>query len=179
MSTRLVILGILRDRPLHGYEIKKVIEEHMADWTSIAFGSIYFAIDKMSDEGLIEKVSVEQQGKRPSRSVYKITEKGREEFMRLLRDTWSSVERTYFDLDIGLFFLSALPVGEVKKAVSARMRKLTAIQERISFHEGSLMTNDSVPSVARAIFSHTRFHIDAELSWTKDLLGRLERGEYD
>ena len=91
----------------------------MADWTSVAFGSIYFAIGTMWHEGLIEKVSVEQQGNRPSRSVYRITEKGRKEFMHLLKDTWSNVERTYFSLDIGLFFLSALPIADVKKAVAA------------------------------------------------------------
>ena len=28
MSTRLVILGLLQERPLYGYEIKQLIEEH-------------------------------------------------------------------------------------------------------------------------------------------------------
>jgi len=52
MSTRLVILGLLRERPLYGYEIKHVIEDHMGDWTSIAFGSIYFALGKLTEIGL-------------------------------------------------------------------------------------------------------------------------------
>lgn len=76
MSTRLVILGLLRDQHLHGYEIKQIIEEHMGDWTSIAFGSIYFALGKLSEEGLIEKVATEKEGNRPSRSIYQITEGG-------------------------------------------------------------------------------------------------------
>jgi len=53
MSVRLVILGLLCDRPLYGYEIKQIIEEHMGDWTSIAFGSIYFALDKLAEEGFV------------------------------------------------------------------------------------------------------------------------------
>ena len=69
MSTRLVLLGLLRDRKLYGYELKHIIEDHMGDWTSIAFGSIYFALNKLSEEGLIEKVAVEKPGKRPSRCV--------------------------------------------------------------------------------------------------------------
>ena len=105
MSTRVVILGLLPRKPLHGYEIKQIIESHMGDWTSIAFGSIYFALDKLSDEGLVERASVEQHGNRPSRSIFRITGKGREEFLRLLRKTWNEVERSYFDLDIGLFFI--------------------------------------------------------------------------
>ena len=46
----------------------------MGDWTNIAFGSIYFALGKLSEEGFIEKVATEQQGGRPSREVYQITE---------------------------------------------------------------------------------------------------------
>jgi DNA-binding PadR family transcriptional regulator len=88
MSTRLVILGLLRDQPLHGYEIKQIIEEHMGDWTSIAFGSIYFALGKLSEEGLIEMAVTEKKGNRPSRSVYQITESGRSEFLRLLKEVW-------------------------------------------------------------------------------------------
>ena len=49
MSVRLVLLGLLHERPLYGYEIKQIIEEHMGDWTSIAFGSIYFALDKLAE----------------------------------------------------------------------------------------------------------------------------------
>ena len=91
MSTRLVMLGLLRERPLYGYEIKHIIEEHMGDWTNIAFGSIYFALGKLAEEGFIEQVAVEQEGRRPSRSVYQITEEGRDEFLRLLREVWGGL----------------------------------------------------------------------------------------
>ncbi|PKO14362.1 MAG: hypothetical protein CVU39_15105 [Chloroflexi bacterium HGW-Chloroflexi-10] len=61
MIVRLVILGLLRDRPLYGYEIKQVIEEHMSDWTSIAFGPIYFALDKLVEKGFVKKISPDMQ----------------------------------------------------------------------------------------------------------------------
>jgi DNA-binding PadR family transcriptional regulator len=181
LTTKLVILGILgmlRDKPLHGYEIKKVIEEHMADWTSVAFGSIYFAIDKLSGEGLIEKISVEQEGNRPSRNVYEITEKGRAEFLRLLRQTWSRVERTYFNLDIGLFFISSLPKEEVLSFVKERLAHLEGMRAGLDRHEKAEMRGSSVPPVAGAIFNHTRCHVEAEVAWTKDLLDKIEKGEY-
>jgi DNA-binding PadR family transcriptional regulator len=109
MSTRLVILGLLRVQPLHGYEIKHIIEEHMGDWISIAFGSIYFALGKLSEEGLIEMVATEKAGNRPSRSVYQITEAGRAEFLGILREVWREPERQYFSIDVGLVFMNALP----------------------------------------------------------------------
>jgi DNA-binding PadR family transcriptional regulator len=178
MSTRLVILGLLRDKPLYGYEIKQIIEEHMNDWTSIAFGSIYFALDKLADEGLIEKIATEQEGNRPSRSVYQITSGGVNEFFHLLRDTWSEVERSYYSLDIGLFFFSALPPAEIKSYVQERIQYLQSALQHLPDHESSAMKDDRVPPVARAIFSHSIIHLKAELEWTRDLLSRIENGEY-
>jgi DNA-binding PadR family transcriptional regulator len=178
MSTRLVILGLLRDKALYGYEIKQIIEEHMNDWTSIAFGSIYFALDKLAEEGLIKKVATEQEGNRPSRTVYQITSAGVDEFFRLLRGTWSEVERSYYSLDIGLFFLAALPPEEIKTYVQQRIQYLQTVLQHLPAHEHSALKDEGVPPVARAIFSHSIIHTKAELEWSQDLLIRIENGEY-
>jgi DNA-binding PadR family transcriptional regulator len=178
MSTRLVILGLLREQPLYGYEIKQLIEEHMNDWTSIAFGSIYFALDKLAEEGLIEKVAVEQRGNRPSRSVYQITPGGQAEFLLLLRNTWKDADRQYFNLDIGLFFISALPIDEIKVYLRARISQIETALEYLSRHEQRQLQDPAVPPVAKAIFSHSQAHTWAELDWTRDLLVKLEHGDY-
>jgi DNA-binding PadR family transcriptional regulator len=178
MTVRLVILGLLRDRPLYGYEIKQIIEEHMSDWTSIAFGSIYFALDKLADEKFVEKVEVERAGKRPSRSVYQITDTGRDEFLRLLRESWQQVERQYFSVDICLFFMNTLPLEEVKNYLRTRQRILQSTIEHIQSHRGEQMSNPEVPRLATAIFDHTLIHTQAELTWVSDLLQKMESGEY-
>ena len=174
MTVRLVILGLLRKAPLYGYEIKQIIEEHMSDWTSIAFGSIYFALDKMAEEGFVEKVSVEKEGKRPSRSVYQITQAGRAEFLRLLREGWQDVERQYYSLDVCLFFLDALPPEEILAFLRARQSALRETLRHIESHRDEEMTNPEIPPVARAIFEHSLAHTRAELSWVTDLLEKME-----
>jgi len=177
MSTRLVILGLLRDQPLHGYEIKQIIEEHMGDWTSIAFGSIYFALDKLAEEKFVEKVGVEQAGKRPSRSVYQITVAGREEFIRLLRENWQQFERQYFSLDICLFFLDSLPSGEVRKYLQIRQSTLKTALDQIGSHRAEQLALPEIPPLAAAIFDHTLVHTQAELDWVTALLQKMESGK--
>jgi len=177
MSTRLVILGLLRDQPLHGYEIKQIIEEHMGDWTSIAFGSIYFALGKLSEEGMIEMVATEKTGNRPSRSIYQITEAGRSEFLRLLREVWSEPERQYFAIDVGLAFLTALPVKEIKGYLHKRIAQLEANLQYLDSHQQEQMSKTDIPRSAVVIFEHSRAHCVAELSWTRDVLEKIERGE--
>ena len=178
MSTRLVILGLLRERPLYGYEIKQIIEEHMGDWTSIAFGSIYFALGKLADEGFIKKVATEQEGSRPSRSIYQITEAGQAEFLRLLRQVWGKIERHYFAFDVGLFFTEALPIEEITGYLRERVAQLEAIVQHVTAHRDEQLAREEVPCLAAAIFDHSLAHFQAELAWTQDLLDNVERGEY-
>jgi len=181
LSTRLVILGYLRGRPLYGYELKQLIEHVMGDWTNIAFGSIYYALGKLADEGFVEKVGTEQEGERPSRNVYQITDAGREEFMRLLREAWDNVERQTFDFDIGLSFMSALPVDEVKEYLRKRVMHLEHTLQYLEAHQAEeLADTDHVPTyLATAVFSHHRRHFQAELDWTRELLQNVEQGIYD
>jgi DNA-binding PadR family transcriptional regulator len=150
----------------------------MSDWTSIAFGSIYFALDKLAEEGFVEKVGVEQQGKRPSRSVFQITEAGRVEFLRLLRQGWQTVERQYFDMDIYLFFLADLPRDEVIGYLQQRCSILQDVLEHLQTHRAEQLSNPEVPRLAATIFDHTFVHTQAELGWMSGLLEQLRRGEY-
>jgi DNA-binding PadR family transcriptional regulator len=180
LSTRLVILGFLRGRPLYGYEIKQMIEHVMGDWTNIAFGSIYYALGKLAEEGFVEKVGTEQEGGRPSRTVYQITDTGREEFMRLLREMWSNVERQTFDFDIGLSFISALPIDEVKGYLQKRVTHLEHILEYLEAHQAERLASEHTPGrLVSAVFGHHRLHLQAELDWTQDLLQNVEQGVYD
>jgi len=54
-ATRLLILGALRFmQPAHGYSIRRELERWNAEtWANIAYGSIYFALNKMEQDGLV------------------------------------------------------------------------------------------------------------------------------
>lgn len=178
MTTKLVILGLLQEKPLYGYEIKQIIEEHMGDWTNIAFGSIYFALNKLEKAGFIEKTAVEQDGNRPSRSVYQITDHGQTEFLQLLRGNWENIERHYYAIDIGLFFAHALPPEEIRGYLQKRVAHLEAATRYLTAHQATEINREEVPAVAAAIFNHTRVHLEAELTWSRELLQKFESGEY-
>jgi DNA-binding PadR family transcriptional regulator len=157
-----------------------MIEHAMGDWTNIAFGSIYYALGKLADEGFVEKVGTEQEGSRPSRTVYQITDAGQEEFMRLLREVWDGVEQQTFVFDIGLSFMGALPVDEVKRYLRKRATHLEHILHHLEVHQAEEMADEHVPGhLASAVFDHHRLHFQTELDWTRGLLQNVEQGVYD
>jgi DNA-binding PadR family transcriptional regulator len=158
-----------------------MIEHVMGDWTNIAFGSIYFALKKLAEEEFVEKVATEQEGGRPSRTVYQITDAGREEFMRLLREMWDTVERQTFDFDIGLSFMSSLPIDEVEGYLRKRATHLEHTLQYLDAHQAEeLADTDHVPThLASTVFDHHRRHLQVELEWTRELLQNVKQGVYD
>jgi hypothetical protein len=91
---------------------------------------------------------------------------------------WQDVEREYFELDIGLFFMNALPLQEVKGYLEARRKRLIITLEHIRSHREEQLEDANVPRLAAAIFDHTIAHTQAELAWTEELVRKIENGEY-
>lgn len=176
MSARLVILGLLKQESLHGYELKHIIEEHMGDWTKIPVGSIYFALGKLAEEGKIREAAVGRDGKRPEKTVYEITPPGEEEFITLLRDCLATRKKEYHEIDVGLAFLDALRPREAAALFKARVSVLEEETLRLKKHKAEQTRLPGVPPSARAIFSHSQRHLEAELAWSREVLGELEAG---
>ncbi len=77
MNIRTLCLGILSFEDATGYEIKKMAEEGLfSHFIEASFGSIYPALTKMTEEGLLTCRS-EVQDRKPDKKVYSITEEGR------------------------------------------------------------------------------------------------------
>ena len=89
-ATRMMILGLVQwMQPVHGYDVRRELLGWSADkWANVQPGSIYHALRKLSEEGLLREVGTEQVGGRPARTSYEITEKGQAEFQSLLRKAW-------------------------------------------------------------------------------------------
>jgi PadR family transcriptional regulator, regulatory protein AphA len=84
MDVRTICLGILTRGDATGYEIKKLFEEDgYQHFVEASFGSIYPALNRLTEEGLVS-VREEAQEKRPDRKVYSITPAGRTAFIAAL-----------------------------------------------------------------------------------------------
>ncbi len=83
MSVRHAILGLLHYQDMHGYRIKRHMEQHFGHMWSINYGQIYPNLRKMEEEGLVTKQEVSRSGG-PSRKLYSITPAGKEAFAEWL-----------------------------------------------------------------------------------------------
>ena len=68
----LLLLGLLLDRPVHGYELYQQIQSEGIDaWFNVSMAGVYYSLGKLRDQGLV--VESRQRGGRSTRkSIYRL-----------------------------------------------------------------------------------------------------------
>src|SRR5512136_568074 len=107
----LLLLGLLRRQEMHGYQLNEFINQDLASCSDLKKPTAYFLLNKMAERGWITQQQ-EQEGNRPPRHVYQLTERGEAEFQRLLRHNLATYTPIHFPGDAGLPFLDAIPPQE-------------------------------------------------------------------
>ena len=121
----LTVLVFLRLKPMHPYELRSVIQmTHKDDFLQLNAGSIYNSIDRLLEAGLIEIVETSREGRRPERTVYRITRSGTKEMLDWLRDLLRTPGPDPIPFFAALSFLPALEPGEAAKQLAIRHERL-------------------------------------------------------
>lgn len=122
----LLLLGVLMTQSRHGYQINEFIERQLCDVVTMKKPTAYALLDRLAGDGLIS-VHVEQEGNRPPRKVYTITDVGRHVFKDLLKSNLSTLNTPVFTDDIGLMFLNYLPPQQAIDLLRQRLARLEAV----------------------------------------------------
>ncbi len=80
-----MILGLLADAPMTGYDIKKRVQASLSVATHASYGTLYPTLHKLLDEGAVAVQEVEQVN-RPSKKVYRLTDVGRRQLRAWLHE---------------------------------------------------------------------------------------------
>ena len=125
MNVRTICLSILYEGESTGYEIRKLsIEGEYSYFVDASYGSIYPALAKLEQDGLVTS-RVEAQAGKPAKKIYAITPAGRTEFINSLFEKLGDDE---FRSEFLLFarFASELPQSLVHVRLSERIASLDA-----------------------------------------------------
>jgi|SRR5437016_9319582 len=133
MDVRTICLGILTRGDATGYEIKKIFEEDgLQHFVEASFGSIYPALGKLTEDGLVS-VRAEVQEKRPDRKVYSITPAGRAAFLSALMKPLPE-DRHRSPFVFAMLFSDLLPPNRVRALVDGYIvqgeQKLAQLQRK-------------------------------------------------
>jgi DNA-binding PadR family transcriptional regulator len=168
MERELLLLGLLRNHEMHGYQLNELIEHHLGAGIQLTKPTAYRLLGKMETEGWIT-CREEQEGNRPPRRVYGIAAEGEATFQRLLRESLSDYRPAEFRSDIGLAFLDLLPVEEALSLLGDRRAAIESLLQAVQAtdqHHGSF----------QLLIDHQVHHLVAELAWLDHVIAHLESG---
>ncbi|HEY3210513.1 MAG TPA: PadR family transcriptional regulator [Actinomycetota bacterium] len=153
----LAILGLLKERAMHGYQLKKRLADTLGGFWQVSYGSLYPALKRLQREGAVEMIFPrEQVGRR--KNVYRITEKGEAMFAELLeRAGQDASEDSGFSVRFA-FFQYLKPETRIR-----------LLERRRSFLEGRWThLKESLQRLKEGIDSYTLSLMNRELSTTED-----------
>ncbi len=163
---KLIILGILKEGPKHGYQIKKIIQEKLGVFSSLENKSIYYPLKMMEESGVIKRAKV-QPKKKVLRYTYSITPKGDKEFLKLALEALLSEKRPFIDIDIPLYFLPFL----AKRQVFARLRLRKRFLEKVKIWlEEKLQAKGDLISHQKLLLKHHLNLLSAEEKFLEEII---------
>ena len=160
---RFPIMALLASRPAHGYELKQALESRFGSSVApLNAGQIYTTLGRLERDGLVEGSDVEQD-RRPNKTVYRLTEAGREAVQTWVAEP-TSPTRLKPDLLMKLVLAAMTGLGEPRALVAEhRRRYLQALRD--------LQESASNGASGQALLAEgAALHLEADLKW----LDRLE-----
>src|SRR2546423_1641266 len=167
-ATRLLILGVLRfKQPIHGYDVRRELESWQAErWANIAYGSIYFALNKMAEEGVVQVVDAEQAGKGAARGTYAVAPAGGAGVPQLLREYWWEPRTIIDPFQVALALITELPRDELLAALHHRAAAARVKAGELDAAIQAKANSDSPRHVVENM-RLAAYHVETDLRWTE------------
>lgn len=162
----LLFLGLIKESPKHGYEIKMRIKEILSLFAGVDLKSIYYPLQVLEKQGLIAK-KINREGRRPERFVYTLTPKGENRFNELLSRSFLDFKRPQFSLDLSLYFLNYLKPDIVRRRLRARQLILKKLSRGL---EQMIKSKKAKKASLGRILEHNLQMVETETRFLSELI---------
>jgi DNA-binding PadR family transcriptional regulator len=175
----LSILELLDERPMHPYEMASTMRaRHHDEFIRLNFGTLYHTVDVLERKGWILSGEREKEGRRPERTIYKLTKTGREVLTRTLGELLRKPNREYPQFVAGLMFMHHL---DSKMAASHLNERASLLDDQIAKFEHVLaeLHKQGLSRLSLIEMEHKIAMLDAERKWVRKLEGEINDGRLE
>ena len=161
-----MLLGLINQRPLNPYEITKQLQiMNVHRWYNIANSTVYATLKVLEKKEYIYG-SIEKAGNMPDKTVYSLTDKGKQEFLKTLRQSILS-----FDYDTNIFSIAAFFIDALDDPQSLLSQRLMLLNNYLKGIDLQIATiKGDIPSIAEANIERAKFIVEAEIAGTESLI---------
>ena len=173
----LSLLNMLMQRPMYPYEMASTLRERGKDNAiKINWGSFYTVVQNLEKYGFIEAFEVAREGRQPERTVYQITDAGRDEVKDWLRELLSVPEREHTSFEAALGEAGVLPPDELIGLLQQRLASLEKENDRLQAALAALAAQ-----LPRLFLIESEYYLAlrrAEEEWVRGLLKEFTGGTF-
>jgi DNA-binding PadR family transcriptional regulator len=171
----LAILSTVVFRDMHPYEMAGALRGWGKEQDlEIKWGSFYTVVRNLAKHGMLEEVASAREGRRPERTVYRITPAGRAELVDWTRELLSVAERETPRFRAGLSVMAALAPDEVTTLLQ---RRLTEVEASIATAVSALENyRAEIPRLFLLEVEYDVAMLRAEADWMRSLIAELTEG---
>ncbi len=172
----LVLLALLAEEPMHPYRMQQMIKQRGKDKIAnvAARNSVYQTIDRLLRATLITIRETSRDERRPERTVYELTDAGRDALRTWTRDMLAAPTREFPEFPAALASLMLLAPAEVESQLSTRAATLSA---EVDQARAALAEFPELPRLFRLDDEFRLTVQEAELAWITDVVEALRTGE--
>ncbi|WP_020578600.1 PadR family transcriptional regulator [Actinopolymorpha alba] len=173
----LAVLSTVAERPMHPYEMASLLRARGKEQDmNIKWGSFYTVVRNLEKHGMLEAVESVRQGARPERTIYRITDAGRDELLDWVRELISTPEPEKPRFEAGLSVLPVLPPEEATTLLQQRLRQLEA--EIAAQKESLERCAGEIPRLFLVEVEYDLAIREAEATWVRSLIADLTAGSF-
>jgi DNA-binding PadR family transcriptional regulator len=173
----LAILGLLKEQPMHGYQLSRELGDSLGSFWRVSYGSLYPTLRRLEKAGDVEAVASQETTVGRRKQVYRVTEQGEATFLQLLQETPHDNQSEDQRFRVRLAFFRYLP-PETRLRMLERRRAYLA--ERLSTITDSMTTARArVDDYTRSLMEHGRSATESDLAWVDGLIETERRRTKD
>ena len=175
----LCILELLDERPMHPYELASTMRErHSDEFIRLNFGSLYHTVDGLERDALIVASEREKEGRRPERTIYRLTDAGRDLLLQAVSDILATPRREYLHFSAGLMFMHHLDAARAGQLLEDRASALRAVITKLSNILDELLTAGH-SRLALIELEHKIALIESERTWVRKIAKEIRDGSLE
>lgn len=172
----LAVMACLAERPMHPYEMATTLRSRGKEESiRLNYGSLYAVVESLQRHGLIVRRETEREGRRPERTIYRLTDAGRLELIDWLSELLSTPMKEYTQFEAGLSLIAVLPPEDAVTLLRQRCKRLELDLARLR-SVAEFTAAEGLPRLFLIESEYERALREADLAWTRNLAGEIESG---
>ncbi len=165
----LIVLGMLKKESLSAYDLQKLVEyRNISKWVKISTPSIYKKVIQLEEKGYISS-HIEKEGKMPEKSVYSLTEKGKEQFEKLMLEISCKPINIFLDFNAVIVNLDHMSREKQQECLDNIESSIKVLKQYLEENIALKKDKDDIPITGMAVLRQQYALAEAIEEWLVSL----------